>query len=168
MIKLIPKYLLYFVVILLIQLLIVQNIQLSGYINPYFYVLFLLLLPFNTADWLLLIFGFILGFTMDIFTNTLGLHTSATVLMAFLRPYVLKMIAPRDGYGEGTLPVLKQYGLGWFLKYTLLLVLAHHFFLFLFEAFSFAYILDILLRVLISSICSILLIVVSQYFIFRR
>ena len=88
--------------------------------------------------------------------------------MAFLRPYVLEMSAPRDGYEPGTSPRLSYYGFQWFLRYTVILVFAHHFFLFYVEVFRFAEFFSTLLRVLLSSLLSIMLIMLSQYFIYRK
>lgn len=168
MIRNLPRYLLQFILLILLQVLLLNNIQLGGYINPYFYILFILLLPFDTPAWFVLILGFVLGFSVDLFMNTLGLHASATVFMAFLRPSVLKFIAPRDGYEPGTLPRIAHQGAEWFIRYTVILTLGHHLFLFYAEAFHFADFFATLLRVLLSTIFSSLLIVMSQYFIYRE
>jgi len=70
-------------ILILFQVFVLNNIQVSGYINPYMYVLFILLLPFETPRWLLLISGFAIGISIDLFANTPGMHASATVFMAF-------------------------------------------------------------------------------------
>ena len=75
------------------QVLILNNIQLGGYINPYFYIYFILLLPFETPRWLLLILSFLLGLTIDVFVNTPGVNAAACVLMAFARPFVITSIS---------------------------------------------------------------------------
>ena len=157
-----------FIFLVLLQVLILDNIQISGFINPYMYVLFILLMPFQTPKWLVLIVGFILGLTMDLFHHTPGMHTSATVFMAFLRPGVLQMIAPRDGYEPNTFPRVFYFGLQWFTQYTVILVFAHHFILFFMEAFSFSGFFLTMGRIILSSIFSILLVILSQYFIFRK
>ncbi len=164
MIKLIPRYIIYFFVLVLIQVLILNNIQLGGYINPYVYVLFILVLPFETPKWLLLVIGFLLGFTIDSFANTIGMHSSATVLMAFLRPYVLKLISPREGYESETFPTVKYYGINWFIQYAAILVVAHHLFLFYMEVFRISDFFLTFFRVILSSIFSLFLIFISQYF----
>jgi rod shape-determining protein MreD len=157
-----------FIFLVLFQVLILDNIQISGFINPYMYVLFILLMPFQTPGWLLIVSGFALGMTMDLFHHTLGMHASATVFMAFLRPAVLRMFAPRDGYEPNTFPRIFYYGLPWFTKYTLILVFAHHLLLFFLEAFSFSGFFLTMGRIIMSSVFSILLIILSQYFIFRK
>ncbi|MFP4023455.1 MAG: rod shape-determining protein MreD [Thiohalospira sp.] len=164
MIKIVPRYLFNFILLVLLQVFVLNNIQFSGYINPYIYVVFILTLPFETPKWLLLVLGFSMGITIDLFSNTIGMHSSATVFMAFLRPFVLKIISPRDGYESETYPQLRYYGGSWFLKYSIILVFAHHLFLFYIEVFRFSDFFATLLRVILSSFFSILLIVIGQYF----
>lgn len=157
-----------FVLLVLFQVLVLNNVQFSGFVNPFMYVLFILLLPFETPRWLLLVSGFLLGLSIDIFSNTLGLHASATLFMAFLRPYVLRIISPRDGYETGTYPRVFYYGITWFLQYAIILVFAHHLFLFYLEVFRLSEFFRTLLRVILSSSFSILIIGLSQYIVFRK
>jgi len=164
MIKLFPRYLITFIVLVFLQVFILNNIQFSGFINPYIYVLFILILPFETPKWLLLVVAFALGITIDLFSSTLGMHSAATVFMAFARPYVLKVISPRDGYESETLPQLRFYGVNWFLKYSVILILLHHFFLFYIEVFRFSGFFTTFIRVVLSSIFTIVLVLISQYF----
>lgn len=168
MIKLLGRNIIRFAVLVLLQILVLNNIQISGYIVPYCYILFILLMPFETPDWLLLFTAFALGLSVDLFTQTPGMHAAATVFMAFLRPYMLEMSAPRDGYEPGSFPRLYYYGFQWFLRYTVMLVLAHHFVLFYIEVFRFSEFFSTLLRVLLSSLFSVTLIMLSQYFIYRK
>ena len=168
MVKIFLRNIWRFIFVILIQILVFNNIQFSGFINPYFYVLFILLLPFETPNWVLLILAFILGLSIDLFCNTVGMHTSATVLMAFVRPFVLNVLSSRDGYETGTFPRIYYYGFGWFLRYSLILVLIHHLFLFYIEIFRFSDFFITLSRSLLSSIFTILLIILSQYVIYRK
>lgn len=168
MIKVLPRNILRFIILILLQVLILNNIQINGYINPYLYILFIILLPFETPGWLVLMLSFLLGFSIDVFTKTPGMHTSATVFMGFLRPLVLKTISPRDGYESGTFPRVFYYGSIWFLKYAGFLVLAHHLFLFYVEVFRFDEFFQTFLRVLLSGSFSLILIFFSQFIIFRK
>jgi hypothetical protein len=157
-----------FVVLILIQFFVLNNIQFSGLINPYMYVLFILLLPFETPGWLLLSSSFLLGLSIDIFSHTLGMHAAACTFMAFLRPSVLKTFAPRDGYESGTYPRIYYYGLSWFAQYAIILVLVHHVVLFYTEMFRLSDFFFTFFRVIFSTIFSSVLIILSQYFMFRR
>ena len=168
MIRDLLKYLVMFVILVLLQVLLLNNIQFSGYVNPYLYVLFILLLPFNTPKYLLLVLGFLLGFSIDIFSNTPGIHASATTFMAFLRPYTIEVISSRDNLEVTAPPRLKTMGTGWFLRYTVILVLAHHLFLFFIEVFTFTGFIHTLIRSLLSSVFTIVLILISQFLIFKE
>ncbi len=168
MIKVLPRNIFRFVFLVLAQVFIFNNIQFSGYVNPYVYVLFILLLPFETPGWLLLTLAFLLGFSVDVLSGTLGMHTAATVFMAFLRPYILQIFSPRDGYESGTYPRIHYYGFSWFLKYAAILIFAHHLVLFYLEIFRFTDFFATFFRVLLSSVFSLIIIMLSQYIIFRE
>lgn len=168
MIKILPRNIIRFIVLVFFQVFVLNNLQFSGIINPFIYILFILLLPFETPKWLVLVLGFVTGITIDLFFHTPGIHASATVFLAFIRYYVLENLAPRDGYEIGTFPRVYYYGFLWFLKYTAILVLAHHIFLFYIEVFRFTDFFITLGRVFLSWVFSVFLIVSSQYFIFRK
>jgi rod shape-determining protein MreD len=168
MIREFGKYLFYFIVLVLAQLLIFNNIEFSGYINPYIYILLIILLPFTIPKVVLLVSAFILGLVIDLFMGTPGVHSSATLLMAFSRPFVMTLFSPREGYQTGTYPRLTQFGLEWFIKYTVLLVMIHHFALFYLEVFTLNHFFSTFFRAFLSTILTSLIIIFSQFFIFRR
>ncbi len=89
------------IILILLQILLFNNIQFSGYVNPYVYIMIILLLPAVIPHWLLLIVSFLTGLIIDLFSGSPGMHTSATLLAGFSRPYVLRIISPRDGYESG-------------------------------------------------------------------
>ena len=167
MIEKIIRIALRFFVLILVQVLLLNNIQLGGYINPYLYVLFILLLPLETPNWLLLLLAFLLGLGIDMFTNTMGMHAGACVFMAYCRPYITKLISPRDGYDMDTPPTLQNLGLNWFLTYSIVLVLLHHLFLFYIEVFRLHEFFPTLLRAILSSILTVTLILISQYLFYK-
>jgi|SRR5690554_2116625 len=153
-----------FVFLIVIQALVLNNIQFSGYVNPYLYIVFILWLPLSTPKALLLFLAFVLGLTLDVFTNTIGMHTSATVFMAFCRPYVLQTLVPRDGYEINQTPGIKDLGLKWFAAYAAMLTLLHHLFLFFVEVFRFTDFYDTIIRVVYSWVFTMILIFIAQYF----
>ncbi len=165
MINVFPRYIISFIILVLLQVLILNNIQLSGYINPYIYILFILTLPFDTPKWALLVLGFLLGLSVDLFTHTVGMHTSATVFLAFLRPALLNSMEPRSGYDPDTNPSIQDYGLRWFFKYTAISILAHHLFLFFIEVFKLESFFQTLSRAILSGIFSLVLILFIKLFI---
>lgn len=157
-----------FFVLVLVQVLVVKNIELGRFINPFVYVLFILLLPFETPKWLLLVVSFFLGITIDMFYDTSGMHAAACVLMAYVRPGILKLFSPRDGYEFGTQPSIQYLGIPWFLSYAGILVVIHHLVLFYIEIFRFSEFFSTFFRVIVSSIFTLLLVVISQYLFQRK
>jgi len=160
-------YIISFVVIVLIQIVLMNNIQFSGFINPYFYILFIILLPINIPRYLLLLLGFLLGITIDIFSNTPGIHASATVFIAFLRPFIINSYN-LDDQEKMMIPSISNIGVKWFIKYLVIMIIAHHFFLFYIEVFSFSGFFHTLLRCILSSIFTFVFILISQFLIFRK
>lgn len=167
MINEIIKQLIRFIFLLLLQVLVLNNIQFSGYINPYLYVLFILMMPFDTPSWIVLLSGFLMGVSVDTFMNTAGMHAAATVAMAFLRSYVLKLFAPREGYEFGTEPTLRYMGPAWYLSYSTLLVGVHHFVFFYIEVFRFSEFFTTLLRIVLSILFTMILVMLSQFLIYK-
>lgn len=168
MISTIPKNIILFLLLVFVQVIILNHIQFSGFVNPYIYILFVLLLPFETPSWLLLILGFFTGITIDIFSGTIAMHAIATTLAAYFRPFILTLLAPRDGYESKTSPTLKYYGLFWVVKYTIVIVLIHHSCLFFIEVFRFSGFFYTILRILFSSLLTSILIIISQLLFFKN
>jgi cell shape-determining protein MreD len=157
-----------FIALVLVQVLIVKNIELGRFINPFVYVLFLIILPFEVPKWSLLFISFILGITIDMFYDTAGLHAAACVVMGYIRPGILKLFSPRDGYESGTQPTIQYLGIPWFLSYAGILVLTHHLVLFYLEIFRFSEFFSTFFRAVISAIFTMVLIVVIQYLFNRK
>jgi hypothetical protein len=157
-----------FVFLILLQVLILNHIHLGGFINPYFYVYFILLLPFATPKWLLLVSAFLMGFSIDLFSNSMGVNAAASVMMAFARPFVIKAISTGTEYEVGERPSLKNQDMKWFVYYCVILILIHHFVLFYLEIFRFREFFPTFLRVLLSSAFTFLLVMLSEYLFYRR
>ena len=155
-----------FVVLVLLQVLVINHIRLGGYVHPYIYMIFIMLLPFSTPKWQLLVLGFALGLTVDLFTGTLGLHAGATTLMAFCRPSIIKLVSGNQKFENISEPNLGQLGGIWFFRYALCMVFIHHLALFFLESFSFRLIGQVMLRILLSVPVSIFLIMMIL-FIFK-
>ena len=162
------RYIILFIILIFFQVLVLNNIQFSGYVNPYIYLMVILLLPIDIPAWLLLILSFAAGMAMDFFSASPGMHTSATVLTGFARPYVLRLLAPRDGYEANSLPAMQSYGLRWFATYAVLMVLIHHTALFYIEVFRFADFFRTLSRVLLSTLFSTAFMVVLEFYRKRK
>ncbi len=164
MINSILRYGLIFILLILLQVLLFNNIQFSGYVNPYIYLMFIMLLPVEIPAWLLLLLSFMTGGIIDFFSGSPGMHSSATVLAGFVRPYILRLISPRDGYETSSDPSMFIYGFRWFLIYTALIVFVHHTALFYLEVFRFTDFFRTLGRVVLSSVFSITFILLFEFY----
>ena len=157
-----------FIVLVLLQALVLDHIDLAhGWVVPYIYVLFILLLPFETPPWATLILGFILGMTMDFFSSRPGMHAGACVLLAYGRVWMLRILRPREGYDPGKRPIIQHMGVAWFTTYAGVLILVHHLWLFFVEVYRFDDFLDTLLRALMSSAGTLVLCLLAQALLSR-
>lgn len=160
------RHLLRLFLLVFIQVLVLNKIEiggvLNGYFNPFLYILFLLMLPVNINKVLLLFLAFFTGLIIDIFSGTPGMHAAACLVLAFIRPGFLNLIAPREGY-ESTLKLTIQgMGVSTFIVYAGICTLVHHAILFFIEAFNFINFFDLILRVFTNSLSSFALIMLSQ------
>lgn len=161
MFQLYLKNIVRFVIFILVQVWVLNNIQFLGFINPYIYILFILSLPVKTNRWIVLLLSFVLGICIDMFSDTLGLHAFATVLVGFLRTPVTNLIVSNED-NVNLEPSFKTFGVSSYVKYVVILILIHHFTLFYLEAFTLAHFWITLCRALLSSITTILLILGIQ------
>jgi rod shape-determining protein MreD len=161
------KYPVMFTVLVLVQVLLFNQVHFGGFLNPYVYVLFILLLPISMPQYQVLLLSFFMGIAIDWFSNTLGLHAAASVMMGFLRFPVIKLISQKES-DQSNYPGLKQTGIRWFLLYVSILVVIHHFFLFNVEVFSFENFHRTLLRIVASSVFTVIILFLSQFVVFRE
>ena len=167
--KLFIKYFIIYIILVLLQVTLLNNISITSLeVSPFLYILLILIISFEVPNWIILFIAFIIGLTIDIFSNTIAIHTAASVFIAFVRPAILNILSPRDGYKVGSLPGIKDLGFVWFLKYSIILSFVHSIFFFFLEAFSFHDIHLTLLKILFTTILSTIIIMLSQFFVFRR
>ncbi|MBB5397520.1 rod shape-determining protein MreD [Mucilaginibacter sp. AK015] len=157
-----------FVILVLLQVFLLKNISLYNLAVPYLYILFILLLPFETPNLVLFALAFILGLTIDAFYDTPGLHAAACTLLAFVRILFISITVQKDGFDNEPEPTLSIMGFTWFFTYALVLTLFHHFFLFNLEVFRLSEITYTLSRFLLSSIFTVFLMLVSGLLFFRK
>lgn len=154
--------------LVLLQLLVVNNLALTTYINPFIYIIFILSLPVQMKPWMVLIISFLVGIVMDSFNSTPGLHTGATVFMGYLRGFYLKLAANKEDFETRISPSIADKGVAWFLMYAFTLTLAHHLYLFFFEVYTLSEFFRTILRVLSSTLFSVLIIVIGELLFFRK
>ena len=152
-----------FVFLILLQVMILNHVQWGGFINPYVYILFIMMLPLETPRWMMLMLALLTGLLIDMFGNTGGIHAAATVLIAFLRPDVLRLVSPREDYDSETPLTPQRMGLKWFITYSSIMVLIHHFAFFYIEVFRFSEFFITFFKVILNSVITMLIILLGMY-----
>lgn len=155
------QHIIRFFLLIAVQVLFLNNLQISGYINPYIYILFIMFLPPKLPKVAVLSTAFIMGFVIDIFSDSYGLHTAATVLLGYARPLILSLVSVKGGEDLDAISI-KQLKLGRFFTYTGFLCFIHHFTLFYLEAFRLNEFIDTFGRAFISTMVTLLLIFITE------
>lgn len=149
------KYLGSFIGLVLLQVLICNNVNFLGYINPYVYLVFILVYPSKNNRSNFLLVSFLLGLFVDMFSDSGGIHAAASVTIAFIRPGFLKM-----AFGSLYEHSAIKFGnteIGTLFTYVALMVLSHHLVLFSLDVFQWSEILLIVKNTLFSGIFTVLL-----------
>jgi rod shape-determining protein MreD len=152
-----------FILLLSVQIIIFNNMNLLGYISPFPYILFILLYPVNGNKSGLLLASFLLGFIMDLFSNSGGVHTMACIVLAYYRPYLFRFSFGLS-YEYQTVRIIDVLTPERF-SFILFSVLIHHLTLFIFEAFQISFFLDVLIRTLLSTLFTIILCIILIYLV---
>lgn len=154
-------YLILFVVAVLSQIYVFDNLALSVYLTPLVYIAFILLLPIDMPPVVVLLLGLATGVTMDYTMGAAGVNTIATLLVSFLRITVIRILCNREDLRDGGIPSVDRLGKGNFLRYLIILVFIHHFTFFLLESLTLQHIFRLIVRVAVSGMVSILYIWVA-------
>lgn len=159
-----------FCLFILIQVFVLNQIPpLHQLVTPYLYFLFILWLPFKMGRRTQMILAFALGFTLDAFTKTYGLHAAPCVLIAYLRPFLINLLISQEGaesnYNE---PSIKSMGFTPYFTYITILTFIHHTFLFFLQAVQTGGFLYFILKSLFSTAISLVLIVLTELLFVRK
>ena len=152
-----------FILLLAMQVVIFNRMDLFGFVNPYPYILFILLYPVNGSKAGLLIASFFLGLIMDMFLNSGGSHAVACVCLAYFRPAIFKF-SFGVSYEYQTIKINERLSPERF-SFILISVVTHHLILYLLEIFRFSLILDILIRTVLSAVFTLILCITIIYLI---
>ncbi|WP_293670423.1 rod shape-determining protein MreD [uncultured Parabacteroides sp.] len=153
----------YFVVLVLIQVLVLNNIHFLRVATPFLYLYFILKMPVGTSRTNVVFFSFLIGLVIDIFSNTPGMHAAACTFAGFIREPLIQLFMGKD-LPEGIFPSYKTFGYGGFFRYTLSFVVIHHVTLFLIESLTFFDPLFLALRIGASVVTTTLLICTIEAF----
>lgn len=153
-----------FIFFLLFQVYVLNKIEpLHRFISPYLYYLFILWLPFSISRFRLMVIGFLMGLSLDYFMMTPGLHAAACVLIAFLRPYIITILTPKE-FSEFTYREPSARAMGWrpYVVYVLILTLFHHGYMVFLEWLSFGSFIDFVIKIIGTTGISMLMIITVE------
>lgn len=145
----------WFIGLLLLQVLVLNNVHiLGGYATPFLYIYLILKMDSDTPRNALMAWAFVQGLAVDLFSDTPGMNAASATLLAFMRPGILRLFASRDVTGP-YVPATGVMGMVSYVKYAAAGVLLHHAVLLTLEYFSAASIPGLLLRIPASTVLSL-------------
>ncbi|CAN5227314.1 rod shape-determining protein MreD [soil metagenome] len=159
-----------FCLFIFFQVFVLNNVpSLHHLVSPYLYYLFILWLPFKMGRKAVMILAFLIGFTLDCFTKTYGLHAASCVLIAYIRPFLINLLISQEGaesnYNE---PSIKSMGLIPYFTYLTILTFVHHLMLFLLQALQTGGLLYFIIKTLLTSALSLILILITELIFIRK
>ncbi len=159
-----------FILFILVQALVLNQMPpLHRFITPYLYFLFILWMPFKTSRSSLLIVGFFLGLSLDFFLKTPGLHVAPCVLIAYLRPFIINLLVPKETkeLSLGS-PSKTTMGFAPYALYVAVLTIVHHSYLVLLEWMQFGNVWYFFGKVFFTTLVSLLLITITELLFSKR
>ena len=157
----------WFVGLVLVQVLFLNHICWFGVATPFLYIYLLLIIDRDIDRNVLMLLAFAMGLSVDVFCNTFGVNAAACVLLAFLRPWLIRICAPRDEF-ENFEPGIQTLGIWSFFRYALLATLIHHTALFFLESFSVRHIGFVFLRIVFSALLALMMVMAVDFVRNRR
>ena len=161
------RYIISFIAIILLQVLVLNQFAPGWSAYAMIYPMLIVSLPFNMRPVWLMLIAFLVGFAVDSFSNTFGLHASAAVFLAYARPELMKIISPKEGYDFLLKPTIKDMGFKWYGLITFVLFTIHHLWFFIFESFNLYDFGFILLKTFLSVIVSWFLAIAIQFIFYK-
>ena len=160
-------YIFLFIALVFLQVFVLNNILLFGYINPYIYIAFVFFYPLKKERFLFLTLAFLLGLTIDIFSDSGGINAFATLFIAFIRLFFIRLIFKKT---EIDYPLFKIHdeAFGKVFNYVVILTLIHHFILFSLASFSFSNITEIIVNTIFSSVFTLVLFFLGSYIFSKK
>ena len=161
------KHTVAFILLYVAQIFLLDKVALWGFVTPMIYILFILSLPFDTPNWLMVVLGFVAGLIMDSFTGSLGMHALSLMTIAFLRKWVITVI-PFYGEKEPHLqPKLYDMKFVWYLQYAFLLTLIHHAIYYFVDAMSLKHFGHTLWVILVNTLFTVIAIFIVQAIFYK-
>ncbi len=147
-----------FIVVLLLQVLLFNNLDLNIYISPFVYIAFVMLLPMEMASIYVLLLGLVMGVVMDVSMLTMGVNTMASLFTAYFRAFILDISIGKELVRDGGVPSMQRLGIVRMLRYSILFCLLHCIIFFSLETLSVEFVYITILQIILTSIVSVLLV----------
>ncbi len=160
-------HLIQLLLLLAAQVLIFNHIHFLDYATPLVYVCFLLYFPLNYSRSAILLWGFLMGFLVDIFSNTPGVAAASMTLVALIQPSLLRLMAPKDAV-EDMMPTFRTMGYSNFVRFFLILIFIHHIAVFLLESFTYFNLADVAINCGSSILLTFLIVWATEHLINRK
>ena len=155
-----------FMLLIILQVMLLNRIALFGVATPVLYIYFLLKLPVGRNQFYVIISGFLLGLIIDIFLNTPGMNAAATTIVAAFRRPIINLFFSRVEYDEFVPGMYTAAGA--FIRFTIFTVLLHLTLLFFIESFTLFNLMNTLLRIVSSSLISVVLILALDSLMYKK
>lgn len=152
-----------FIILLALQVTIFNNFNFLGYINPFPYILFIILYPVNSNKVSLLFSSFFLGIIMDLFLNSGGVHTTACLILAYSRRSIFKFSFGLS-YEYQTVKINESLSSERF-SFIIISIILHHLILFVLEIFTLDFFWRIITRTLLSTLFTTVICILIIYLI---
>jgi rod shape-determining protein MreD len=160
------KQIVRYIIVMILQVLLFDQLQLLGVCHPYIYILCLMMMPITLPHSADMIIGAVVGLVMDIFCNSLGIHTASCILLMFIRPYLLGgIVNDKDRLNEQI--SLRTLGMEAMVKYVFILVFIHHLMVFILAAWSWSHIGFVLLETIVSGLITSALIIGYNILVYK-
>lgn len=160
------KQIVRYVLVMMLQVLLFDQLQLFGVCHPYIYILCLLMMPITLSHSADMLIGAAVGLVMDVFCNSLGIHMASCILLMFIRPYLLgAIVSDKDRLNEQI--CLRALGIEALIKYVVILVVIHHLTVFMLAAWSWAHIGFVLMETLVSGLITSAIIIGYNAMIYK-
>lgn len=157
-----------FFIYLAIQVLFFKNMVIFGSAFCFLYIVYILLLPLEMKVIPTLLIAFVLGLGVDIFYDTMGIHTASLLVIGFVRSSWIKTLTPTGGYDEDLQPTFLNMGLGWFFTYSLPLIAIHHLLFFFIESWGTELFLPVITKTIASAIFVFTMSIITQLLFYKR
>jgi rod shape-determining protein MreD len=148
-----------FLIYVFIQVFFAKHLEVFGVAFCFIYINYILIMPIQTDRVVMLLSAFLLGLVVDMFYDTLGIHSFACVFVAYFRPFLISFLSKEDIFALS----IKETGLIWFIRYAGILLFVHHFLLFFLQQFNFRMFFETFLKVSASTVFTLLVCLMVQY-----